>query len=78
MIPENEPEEQTEAAEEAPPERAEPKVDPETVAAARLRLAKQLLDRGVKSGAKKRLEEIVDEFPGTPAAEEAKTLLEGL
>ena len=44
----------------------------------KLRLAKILLKRGQKSDAKRRFEQIVEEYPGTKAAEEARQLLDGL
>ncbi len=44
----------------------------------KLRLAKILLKRGEKSDAKRWFQEIVDEYPGTKAAEEARQLLGGL
>lgn len=50
--------------------------DPEKIASSRLRLAKNLLESN-KSGAIKRLEEIIEEFPETSAAKEAQALLKG-
>ena len=48
--------------------------DPEKVASNKLTLAKKLLNTN-KSAAKKRLEEIVNDFEGTAAAKEAEDLL---
>lgn len=44
-------------------------------AAKKLMLAKTFIDRGDKSVAAKRLKEIISQYPGTPAAAEAETLL---
>jgi len=47
----------------------------ESKAATKLRIAKQLADRGFADDAKLKFQEIVDKFPGTNAANEAKELL---
>ncbi len=44
----------------------------------RLRLARQFLNLGRKSTARRYLDEIVEKYPGTKAAKEAKKLLEGI
>jgi TolA-binding protein len=51
---------------------------PEQQAARRLRLAKDILKDGKKERAKERLEEIVNKFPETKAADEARQLLKDL
>jgi hypothetical protein len=53
------------------------KIQPEEAAAAKLRYAKSLLDDGKTETGKYRLGQIVHEYPGTKAAEEAKRLLDG-
>ncbi len=57
------------------------KVEPDpqaAIASRKLSLAKPFLERGENKTAKKRLTEIVDQYPNTPAAVEAKQLLEKL
>lgn len=49
----------------------------EEVAAGKLKLAKPLIGKN-QTSARKRLQEIIDKYPDTPAAEEAKGLLEKL
>lgn len=44
-------------------------------AASKLQSAKQLLETGKKDAAIRSLKELVEQFPGTPAAEEAESLL---
>jgi hypothetical protein len=51
------------------------KPDPQTLARQRLALAKQLLQDGKKEQARKWFEQIVSDFPDTPAADEARRLL---
>lgn len=48
------------------------------VAASKLTLAKQLIKKGEKDVAKKRLQELITEYPETEAAKEAQTLLDSL
>jgi FimV-like protein len=50
--------------------------DKEKQAATKLDLIKMLIDSGKKDKAKERLEELIQAFPGTNAAKEAKELLE--
>jgi S1-C subfamily serine protease len=47
----------------------------EKQAAGKLKLAKQLQQAGKHAGAKERLQQIVDDYPGTKAADEAQALL---
>lgn len=47
-------------------------------ATGRLKIAKNLKDAGKRDAAKERLQKIVEEFPGTKAAEEAQQLLDEL
>lgn len=49
--------------------------EPSKAAAAKLRLAKQLLERGRKVSARRWLAKVVAKFPGTPQAAEAERLL---
>ena len=51
---------------------------PEQLATRKLRLAKDILKDGKKERAKERLQEIVDKFPDTKAAEEARQLLKDM
>jgi TolA-binding protein len=51
---------------------------PEQQAALKLRLAKDILKDGKKERAKERLQDIVDKFPDTKAAEEARQLLKDI
>ena len=51
---------------------------PEQQATRKLRLAKDILKDGKKERAKERLQEIVDKFPETKAAEEARQLLKDM
>jgi hypothetical protein len=53
------------------------RVPPEEAATAMLRYAKTLLENGKKETGNYRLGQIVKEYPGTKAAEEAKRLLDG-
>src|SRR5262249_48883107 len=48
----------------------------EQSAAAKLKLIRQLLADGKKDAAKARLEQLINDYPGTKAAGEAKELLE--
>jgi hypothetical protein len=50
----------------------------EARAASKLKLAKQLIDDGKGAKAKERLEELIQEYPRTKAAEEAKQILKKL
>lgn len=50
----------------------------ESKAAARLRLAKQFLAQGKNSSAKRWLNDVVDDYPGTEAARESTEILKGL
>jgi TolA-binding protein len=61
-----------------PPATTTPTVDPEQEAATKLSFAKQLIDDGKTDKAKMRLADIVQMFPNTKAAAEAKELLEKL
>ena len=58
-------------------EKTEKTADPqdEKKAAAKLRLAKQLLEKDKKANAKKYLDELVEQFPDSEAAKEAQELL---
>jgi S1-C subfamily serine protease len=60
------------------PAPARPADPPETEADRKLRMAKSLADAGVKAKARDRLQEIIDQYPGTPAAKKAAALLEEL
>ena len=51
---------------------------PDQQAARKLRLAKEILKDGKKQRAKERLQEIVDKFPETKAAEEARQLIKDM
>ncbi len=52
--------------------------NPEQQAALKLRLAKDVLKDGKKARAKERLQDIVEKFPDTKAAEEARQILKDL
>lgn len=48
----------------------------ETKARSKLKLAKQLKEKGNATAAKRWLQEVVDRFPGTPSADEAQQILD--
>ncbi|HWB09628.1 MAG TPA: trypsin-like peptidase domain-containing protein [Pirellulales bacterium] len=54
---------------------SEPDDDREKQASGKLKLAKQLLEAGKRDAARERLEKILDEYPGTAAAEAAEAAL---
>ena len=58
-----------------PPTAGRRSTDPETLAAGKLRLARPLIERN-RIAAQERLHEIVEKYPGTEAAKEARKLLE--
>jgi hypothetical protein len=67
------------AAKPAPEEKAEPTADQkEKQAYSKLDLIKQLAKDGMKDKARRRLEELIQSFPDTKAATEAKEMLEKL
>lgn len=74
----------TQVAEKTPPGESPPvkvvsdEVKAETTAASRLRLAKELAKQGKRDSARERYEDIIEQFPNTKAAREAKELLEKL
>lgn len=57
---------------------ADSEADREKDAAGKLKLAKNLLTAGKRDAARERLEQILEEYPGTKAAEEAERALEKL
>src|SRR5262245_12808526 len=61
------------AANETPEEMSKP--EPESMAAAKLKLAKMLAESGKADKARQRYQEIIDKYPKTQAAGEAKQLL---